>query len=88
MIYALGEVNETNRHWTVGRPAYYQFDPYSETLIGLDARSDQRAHSPLSPRAGNPAPDGREWTLYLEEGVPFHFGYGESFTSADVVAVF
>ena len=22
VIYALGEVNETNRHWTVGRPSY------------------------------------------------------------------
>ena len=32
VIYALGEVQETNRHWTVGRPSYYQFDPYSETL--------------------------------------------------------
>ena len=85
VIYALGEVNETNRHWTVGRPAYYQFDPYSETLIGLDAQTNERI--PRLAKSWESTPDGREWTLYLEEGVPFHFGYG-NFTSADVVAAF
>ena len=85
VIYALGEVNETNRHWTVGRPAYYQFDPYAETLIGLDAQTNERI--PRLAKNWESTPDGREWTLYLEEGVPFHFGYGE-FTSADVVAAF
>ena len=85
VIYALGEVQETNRHWTVGRPSYYQFDPYSETLIGIDSVTNARI-----PRLANnweSSPDGREWTLYLEEGVPFHFDWGE-FTSADVIASF
>jgi ABC-type transport system substrate-binding protein len=85
VIYALGEVNETNRHWTVGRPAYYQFDPYAETLIGLDAQTNERI--PRLAKSWESTPDGREWTLYLEEGTPFHFGYGD-FTSADVVASF
>ncbi len=83
VIYALGEVQETNRHWTVGRPSYYQFDPYSETLIGLDPTTNARI--PRLAKSWEFTPDGREWTFELEQGVPFHFGYGE-FTSADAVA--
>ena len=30
------------------------------------------------------SPDGKNWTLNLREGVPFHFGFGE-FTAKDVV---
>lgn len=85
VIYALGEVQETNRHWTVGRPSYYQFDPYSETLIGIDSVTNARI--PRLAKNWESSPDGREWTLYLEEGVPFHFDWGE-FTSADVIASF
>ena len=85
VIYALGEVQETNRHWTVSRPSYYQFDPYSETLIGLDAQTNERI--PRLAESWETSPDGRTWTFNLVEGVPFHFGYGE-FTSADVIAAF
>jgi peptide/nickel transport system substrate-binding protein len=85
VIYALGEVQETNRHWTVGRPSYYQFDPYSETLIGIDSKTNARI--PRLAKSWESSPDGRVWTLHLEEGVPFHFGYG-NFTSADVIASF
>ena len=85
VIYALGEVQETNRHWTVGRPSYYQFDPYSETLIGIHEVTNARI--PRLAKSWESSPDGREWTLYLEEGVPFHFDWGE-FTSADVIASF
>ena len=85
VIYALGEVQETNRHWTVGRPSYYQFDPYSETLIGLDAQTNERI--PRLAKSWESTPDGRVWTFELEQGVPFHFDWGE-FNSADVVASF
>ena len=85
VIYALGEVQETNRHWTVGRPSYYQFDPYSETLIGIDSKTNARI--PRLAKSWESSPDGRVWILHLEEGVPFHFGYG-NFTSADVIASF
>ncbi len=85
VIYALGEVQETNRHWTVGRPSYYQFDPYSETLIGIDSKTNARI--PRLAKSWESSPDGRVWTLHLEQGVPFHFGYG-NFTSADVIASF
>ena len=82
VIYALGEVNETNRHWTVGRPSYYQFDPYSETLVGLDAQTNERI--PRLAEGWEVTPDGREWTFNLVRGAMFHDGYGE-FTSADAI---
>ena len=83
VIYALGEVQETNRHWTVSRPSYYQFDPYGETLVGLDANTNERI--PRLAESWEWSEDGREWTFYLVEGVPFHFGFGE-FTAHDAVA--
>ena len=83
VIYALGEVQETNRHWTVSRPSYYQFDPYGETLVGLDANTNERI--PRLAESWEWSEDGREWTFHLVEGVPFHFGYGE-FTAHDAVA--
>ena len=81
VIYALGEVQETNRHWTVSRPSYYQFDPYGETLVGLDANTNERI--PRLAKSWEWSEDGREWTFNLVEGVPFHFDYGE-FTAADL----
>jgi peptide/nickel transport system substrate-binding protein len=85
VIYAFGEVQETNRHWTVGRPSYYQFDPWAETLIGLDPTDNSR--TPRLAKNWEWSTDGREWIFQLEEGVPFHFGYGE-FTAKDVVAAY
>ena len=85
VIYAFGEVQETNRHWTVGRPSYYQFDPWAETLIGLDPTDNSR--TPRLAKNWEWSTDGREWIFQLEEDVPFHFGFGE-FTSKDVVAAF
>ena len=83
VVYAFGEVQETNRHWTVSRPSYYQFDPYAETLIGLDPHTNAR-NARLA-KSWEFSPNGREWTFHLEEDVPFHFGFGE-FTARDVVA--
>ena len=85
VIYAFGEVQETNRHWTVGRPSYYQFDPWAETLIGLDPTNNAR--TPRLAKNWEWSTDGREWIFQLQEGVPFHFGYGE-FTSKDVLAAY
>ena len=85
VIYAFGELIESNRHWTVGRPSYYQFDPYGETLVGLDAQTNAR--NPRLAKSWEFSPNGREWTFHLEEDVPFHFGYGE-FTAKDVLSAF
>ncbi len=83
VIYALGEVQETNRHWTVSRPSYYQFDPYAETLVGLDSKTNERI--PRLAKSWEWSENGREWTFYLVEGVPFHYGFGE-FTAHDALA--
>ena len=82
VIYALGEVVETNRHWTTSRPSYYQFDPYTETLIGLDAQSNERI--PRLAKSWESTPDGRTWTFNLVEGIPFHNDWSE-FTVADAI---
>ena len=85
VIYAFGELQETNRHWTVARPSYYQFDPWAETLVGLDAKTNERI--PRLADRWESSTDGRTWTFNLHKGVPFHFGWGE-FTSADVLNAF
>ena len=66
VIYALGEVQETNRHWTVSRPSYYQFDPYSETLVGLDAQTNERI--PRLAKSWEWSEDGRGVDLPLARG--------------------
>ena len=85
VIYAFGEVVETNRHWTVSRPSYYQFDPYAETLVGLDATTNERI--PRLATSWEWSPNGKEWTFHLKEDVPYQFGFGE-FTSKDVLHAF
>ena len=82
VIYAFGELQESNRHWTVSRPSYYQFDPWAETLVGLDPKTNERI--PRLANSWEASPDGRTWTFTLQKGVPFHFGWGE-FTVADVL---
>ena len=42
--------------------------PYSETLIGLDAQTNERI--PRLAKSWESTPDGRVWTFQLEEGVP------------------
>ena len=66
----------------MGVPSYYQFDPYSETLVGLDAQTNERI--PRLAESWSFTPDGREWTFNLVQGAMFHDGYGE-FTSTDAV---
>ena len=85
VIYAFGEVQETNRHWTVSRPSYYQFDPWAETLVGLEATTNERI--PRLATHWEWSPNGKEWTIHLKEDVPFQFGFGE-FTSKDVLHAF
>jgi ABC-type transport system substrate-binding protein len=85
VIYAFGEVVETNRHWAVARPSYYQFDPWAETMVWLDAKTNERTRRLA--KDWEWSPNGKEWTFHLEEGVQFHNDGGE-FTSADVVHAF
>jgi ABC-type transport system substrate-binding protein len=81
LIFASAGFHESNRFWTIARPDHLQFEPFWETLIGMD------------PKTGNPipqlatkwthSPDFKDWTFHLRKGVQFHYGFGE-FTSADV----
>jgi len=83
VIYAFGEVIETNRNWTVGRPSYYKFDPWAETLLDLEATTNARI--PRIATSWESNDDASSWTFHLQEGIPFHDGYGEV-TTADVKA--
>ena len=83
VIYAFGEVIETNRNWTVGRPSYYQFDPWAETLLDLEATTNARI--PRIATSWESNADASSWTFHLQEGIPFHDDYGE-LTTADVAA--
>jgi ABC-type transport system substrate-binding protein len=82
LIFASAGFHESNRFWTIARPDHLQFEPFWETLVGMD------------PKTGEPIPqlatkwehstDFKDWTFHLRKGVQFHYGYGEM-TSADVV---
>ena len=74
--------HETNIPWFGARTMLSQFSPMTETLVDLaPATGEYTANLSTS---WEMSPDGKNWTLNLREGVPFHFGFGE-FTAKDVV---
>ena len=74
--------HETNVPWFGARTMLSQFSPMTETLVDLaPATGEYTANLSTS---WEMSPDGKNWTLNLREGVPFHFGFGE-FTAKDVV---
>ena len=58
------------------------FRPSSEPLIDADRYTGD--YSPMLAKTWALSEDGRTWNFKLQEGVPWHFGYGE-FTADDVV---
>ena len=82
LTFASAGFHESNRSWTVSRPDHLQFEPFWETLIGLDPKTSDPI--PALATKWEHSPDYKEWTFHLRKGVQFHYGYGE-FTSADVV---
>ena len=82
VTFASAGFHESNRSWTVSRPDHLQFEPFWETLIGLDPKTSDPI--PALATKWEHSPDYKEWTFHLRKGVQFHYGYGE-FTSADVV---
>jgi ABC-type transport system substrate-binding protein len=82
LIFASAGFHETNRFWTISRPDHLQFEPFWETLVGMDPKTGD--YIPALATKWEITPDFKEWTFHLRKGVQFHFGYGE-FTSADVV---
>jgi ABC-type transport system substrate-binding protein len=82
LIFASAGFHESNRFWTISRPDHLQFEPFWETLLGLDPKSSEPI--PALATKWEHSPDFKDWTFQLRKGVQFHNGYGE-FTSADVV---
>jgi peptide/nickel transport system substrate-binding protein len=82
LIFASAGFHESNRFWTISRPDHLQFEPFWETLVGMDPKTGD--YVPALATKWEISPDFKEWTFHLRKGVQFHFGYGE-FTSADVV---
>ncbi|MCC7483432.1 MAG: ABC transporter substrate-binding protein [Burkholderiales bacterium] len=81
LIFASAGFHESNRFWTISRPDHLQFEPFWETLLGMDPKTG--APIPQLATKWSHSPDFKEWTFELRKGVQFHFGYGEM-TAADV----
>ncbi len=82
LIFASAGFHESNRFWTIARPDHLQYEPYWETLLGMDPKTGDAI--PQLAVKWSHSPDFKDWTFELRKGVQFHYGYGE-FTSADVV---
>ncbi len=72
---------ETNRIWGGAWVIFSQYDPILETLIGNDPETGD--HIPRLAERWEASEDFREWTFFLRQGIPFHYGYGEM-TAQDV----
>ena len=74
-------LNESNRIWVGPWSNLVQNDPYGETLI----ENQEITSEPIPALAKSWEVDAgfNTWTFELQEGVPWHFDYGE-FTAADV----
>ncbi len=71
------------RSWITGSPDHnIQHDPILEWLIEIDA--DTGKYAPWLAKSWKMTPDGLSWRVKLQEGVPYHHGYGE-FSAKDVV---
>ncbi len=71
------------RPWIAGTADHnIVHDPVFEWLIEVDAETGQ--FKPWLATSWEMAQDGRSWRVKLQEGVPFHHGYG-AFTAKDVV---
>jgi ABC-type transport system substrate-binding protein len=82
LIFASAGFHESNRFWTISRPDHLQFEPFWETLLGIDPKTGD--YIPALATKWEISPDFKEWTFHLRKGVQFHNGYGEM-TSQDVV---
>ncbi|MDH3286586.1 MAG: ABC transporter substrate-binding protein [Betaproteobacteria bacterium] len=81
LIFASAGFHESNRYWTIARPDHLQFEPFWETLVGIDPKT--AGYIPALATKWEISPDYKEWTFHLRKGVQFHNGYGE-FTCQDV----
>ena len=75
-------LTENNRIWSAAWSILLQHDPYGETLIENDPVSSEPV--PALAKDWEVSNGFKTWTFELEEGVPWHFGFGE-FTLAVVI---
>ena len=72
---------DTNYSYKVIISGYLDKRPVLEWLVGVDRFTGQ--YEPQLAESWEMAPNGKDWTFKLREGVEFHDGWGE-FTSQDV----
>ena len=73
--------SESNRIWAANWSILLQHDPYGESL--LDNEQVTSEPIPMLAKTWEVSDGFKKWTFELEQGVPWHFGFGE-FTAADV----
>ena len=67
VTFASAGFHESNRAWTVSRPDHLQFEPFWETLMGLDPKTSDPV--PALATKWEHSPDYKEWTFHLRKGV-------------------
>ena len=74
-------LTENNYIWTAAWPILLQHEPYGESLLENDPVTSEPR--PMLAKNWEVTNGFRNWKFELQEGVPWHFGWGE-FTAADV----
>jgi peptide/nickel transport system substrate-binding protein len=74
--------HEVNRPWLTSGSGLVQHNPWADRLIGVDVVSGQFVPTQMATK-WEMSPDGKKWTFWLRENIPFHFGYG-NFTAQDL----
>ena len=73
--------NETNVPWLTGSVDMFDKRPWAEGLLHTDPLTGK--YTVQLAKAWEMRPDGRQWTITLNEDVPIHKGFG-TFTGEDV----
>ena len=74
-------LTENNYIWTAAWPILLQHEPYGESLLENDPVTSEPR--PMLAKSWEMSNGFRNWKFELEEGIQWHFGWGE-FTAADV----
>ena len=75
---------DTYYPWLATSGGHLPMRPMWENLTTIDPKTGVTEIYPQLARDWEISADAREYTFYLQEGIPFHFGFGE-FTIQDVI---
>ena len=75
---------DTYYPWLATSGGHLPMRPMWENLTTIDPKTGVTEIYPQLARDWEISADAREYTFYLQEGIPFHFGFGE-FTVQDVI---